>query len=232
MSSVLTVTDPNAVKLLTQGRARWVLGAFLRGENTVAAVARELNTDIRLVHRDVLALQHAGLLQLLREKKRAGRAVKVYTAAASSFFVPFSATHADTVADLGGRQMHAYDDLFRQASVRKFNAIYREQSDGREWGVRVYLTPDGQVGVDTSFEGAELVDAAVRWQGPTGLMLDVRTDLRLTEAEAKEVQVELIKFLMRLRPESLKHEQDGTGQPFLLRLGLIGVTDEELHKLK
>lgn len=232
MSSVLTVTDPVSVKLLTQGRARWVLGVFLRGETTVAQVARELKADIRVVHRDVLALQNAGLLRLVREQKRAGRPVKVYEAAAPSFFVPFSATTAGTVAELGGGQMHAYDHLFTVASARKFNAIYREQADGREWGVRVYLNSEGHVAVDTSFEGAELVDAAVRWQGPTGLMLDVRTDVRLTEAEAKEVQVELIKLMMRLRSGSVQHEQNNTGQAFLLRLGFIGVTDEELQKLK
>lgn len=228
----MTVTEPAAVKLLTQGRARWVLGEFLKGESSISSVARALRADIRVVHRDALALLGAGLLRVVRQEERAGRPVKVYSATASAFFVPFSATDAATVGELLGRRKEKYDELFDTASMRTFQALHEEQSGGREWGVRVYLDPDGNVGVDTSYQGAELVDAAVRYQGPRGLMLDVRADVRLTEAEAHEVQMELIKILMRLRPASLNHEAAGTGRPFLLRLGLIGVTGEELEKLR
>jgi hypothetical protein len=230
--SVLTVTHPAAVRLLTRGRARWVLGAFLRGENSVAGAARELNLDLRLVHRDVGALLSAGLLQVVREQKRAGRAVKVYTATAPAFFVPFSATDAADFAELGGKREQLYDELLGRASLRKFEQLHHEQSGGREWGVRLYLGPEGQVQVDTSYEGAELVEAAVRYQGPVGLLLSARTALRLTEAEAEEVQIELIRLLMRLRPISVQHEQNGTGQPFLLRLGLVGVSEEEAQSLQ
>lgn len=51
--------------------------------------------------------------------------------------------------------------------------------------------------------------------------------MTLTEAEAREVQVELIRLLMRLRPNTLAHEAAGRGRPFLLRLGLVPVTPEE-----
>lgn len=230
MRSVLTVTHPAAVRLLTRGRSRWVLGAFLRGENSVAGAARELNLDLRLVHRDVGALLSAGLLQVVREQKRAGRAVKVCTATAPAFFVPFSATDAADFAELGGKREQLYDGLLDRASRRKFEHLHHEQGGGREWGVRLYLGPEGQVQVDTSYEGAELVDAAVRYQGPVGLLLSARTALRLTEAE--EVQIELIRLLMRLRPISVQHEQNGTGQPFLLRLGLVGVSEDEAQGLQ
>lgn len=224
--------EPNAVKLLTRGRERRVLGAFLAAENTVAAAARELQLDIRLVHRDVLALLAAGLLQLVREQKRAGRAVKVYRASAPAFFVPFSATGAAELAELGGERTRRYEALFGQASAREFERLHREQGGGREWGVRLYLAPEGHVQADSSYEGAELVDAGVRYQGPQGVMLDAPALFTLTEAEAREVQTELIRLLMRLRPASLAHESAGTGTPFLLRLGLAPVTAEEADALR
>lgn len=228
---MLTVTDPTAVNLLTRGRARWVLGVFLRGENTVAEVARELKGDVRVVHRDVLALRNAGLLRVVREQKRAGRPVKVYEATAAAFFVPFSATGAAELTELSGLRARRYDALFDRASTRKFASLHHEQGAGREWGVRLYLNAEGLISVDESYEGAELVDAAVRWQGPTGLMLDARAEVCLSAAEAKEVQIELIRLLMRLRPGCFKDAPDGTGQPFLLRLGLIEVTEQELEGL-
>lgn len=232
MSSVQNVTDLAAVRLLMRGQARRVLGAFLERENSVSLAARELELDLRAVHRHVLALLNAGLLRLVREEKRAGRPVKVYTAVAPAFFVPFSATEAAGVADLSADRMARFDDLFDRASRRKFEALYHEQSGGREWGLRLYRGPEGQVSTDTAYAGAELVDAGVRWQGPVGLLLGARLTVRLTEAEAKEVQVELIRLIMRLHEATLVHEAQGTGEPFLLRLGLVGVTGAEEAELQ
>ena len=188
--------------------------------------------DIRAVHRDVLALHGAGLLQLVREQRRAGRAIKVYRASAPAFFVPFSATGAVELTDLGSERTYRYEALFRQASAREFERLHREQGGGREWGVRLYLAPEGHVQADPSYEGAELVDAGVHYQGPLGLMLDAPTLVALTEAEAREVQTGLIHLLMRLRPGTLAHEAGGTGSPFLLRLGLVPVTAQEADTLR
>ncbi|EYB69304.1 hypothetical protein DEIPH_ctg008orf0013 [Deinococcus phoenicis] len=227
MSSVLHLSDPAAVKLLTHGRTRRVLGAFLKGENTVAGAARELALDLRVVHRDVLALNAAGLLRVVREQKRAGRPVRVYAAVAPAFFVPFSATGAAGLEELGSDRAERYAALFRTAFFREFERLHHEQSGGRGGGVRLYLAPEGHVQADTSYEGAELVDAGVRYQGPLGLVLNADATVTLTEAEAREVQVELIRLLMRLRPRTLAHEAAGGGRPFLLRLGLVPVTPEE-----
>lgn len=231
MSSPLTVTEPAAVRLLMRGRARQVLGAFLAGEGSVSAASRRVGADIRVVHRTVLALQNAGLLQIVREEKRAGRAIKIYAAVASAFFVPFSATDAATLDELSGGYAGHYAELFRQASAREFDRLHREQSAGREWGVRLYLAPEGHWQTDTGYEGAELVDAAVRYQGPQGLMLNADASFTLSEDEARAIQGELIAMLMRLRPLSLEQRRAGTGKPYLLRLGLVPMTAEESEHL-
>ncbi|GAA5534994.1 hypothetical protein [Deinococcus aluminii] len=231
MSSVLNVTGPAAVRLLTHGRARRVLGAFLKGENTVAGAARELGLDLRVVHRDVLALKAVDLLRVVREQKRAGRPVKVYAAAAPAFFVPFSATGAAELSELGAGRTSRYEMLFRAAFSREFERLHHEQGGGREWGVRLYLAPEGQVTTDTSYEGADLIDAGVRYQGPLGLILNADAAVTLSESEAREVQVELIRLLMRLRPRTLAHDAAGSGRPYLLRLGLVPVTPEECAAL-
>lgn len=185
-----------------------------------------------MVHRDVLALLSAGLLRVVREQKRAGRSVKVYQAVASAFFVPFSATSAADFGELGGKRLQRFDALFDAASLREFERLHREQGGGREWGVRIYLSADGAVQVDESYEGAELVNAAVKYQGPVGLMLDVRSAVHLNESQAHEVQLELIRLLMRLRLEDTENEKMGQGRPFLLRLGLVEVTEPERESLK
>ncbi len=200
----------------------------------MSAAARRTGVDIRVVHREVLALFRAGILQLVREDKRSGRAIKIYASAASAFFVPFSTADAATLDELSGGYAGHYAELFRQASAREFDRLHREQAAGREWGVRLYLAPEGHWQTDSSYEGAELIDAAVRYQGPVGLMLDADASFTLTEEEARAVQRELILMLMRLRPLSLEHRQAGTGKPYLLRLGLVPVTVEEgkyLHEL-
>lgn len=227
MSSVLSVTASAAVRLLTHGRVRRVLGAFLAGEGTVAGSARETGLDLRIVHRDVRALCAAGLLTVVREEKRAGRPIKVYRAVASAFFVPFSATGAAELTELGGSFDARYEALYRSAQAREFGRAHREQGGGREWGVRLYLAPEGHVEVDVGYEGADLVEAGVRYQGPQGLFLHAETVVTLTDEEAREVQVELVRLLMRLRPRTLAHAAAGTGRPRLLRLGLVEVTREE-----
>lgn len=232
MSSVLHVTDPAAVRLLTHGRVRRVLGTFLAGEGTVAGSARATGLDIRAVHRDVRALCAAGLLAVVREEKRAGRPVKVYRAVAPAFFVPFSATGAAEMTELGGTFAARYEALYRSAQAREFGRAHREQGGGREWGVRLYLAPEGHVEVDTSYEGADLVEAGVRYQGPQGLFLHAETVVTLTDGEAREVQAELIRLLTRLRPLTLAHEAAGSGRPYLLRLGLVGVGPEEREELR
>lgn len=199
----------------------------MAGEQTVAGAARDLELDIRVVHRDVLALHAAGLLRFVREQKRAGRAVKVYAAVAPALFVPFSATGAAGLEELGAGAAGRYQELFQTAFYREFERLHHEQSGGREWGVRLYLAPEGHVQADTSYEEAELVDAGVRYQGPLGLVLSADAAVTLTDAEAREVQAELIRLLMRLRPRTLAHEAAGSGRPYLLRLGLVPVTAEE-----
>ncbi len=204
-----------------------MLGAFLAGEGTVAGAARTTGLDLRTVHRDVRALCAAGLLEVVREVKRAGRPVKVYRAVAPAFFVPFSATGAAELTELGGGVAARYEALYRVAQAREFGRAHREQGGGREWGVRLYLAPEGHVEVDMSYEGADLVEAGVRYQGPKGLFLHAETVVTLTDEEAREVQLELIRLLMRLRPRTLAHERAGSGRPHLLRLGWVGITREE-----
>ncbi len=69
-------------------------------ECTVAKAAKELGLATNSLLYRVKRFQAAGLLEVVREEKRAGRAVKVYRSAADAFYVPFALTRAETLEAL------------------------------------------------------------------------------------------------------------------------------------
>jgi hypothetical protein len=70
---------------------------FLAHERRVAEAAAEVGCSVNRMLYQVRALVNAGLLQILREEPRAGRAVRVYRSVHDAYFVPFSATPYNTL---------------------------------------------------------------------------------------------------------------------------------------
>ncbi|WP_221090071.1 hypothetical protein [Deinococcus aquaedulcis] len=231
MSSVLTVTEPAAVRLLLRGRSRQVLGGFLGMERPVTPVARQLGLSVQATHREVQRLLAAGLLRRGARVPRSGRAIQQYVAPATAFFVPFSTTPAASLGELGLDRHRRYDALLQDATQATFERLHREQGGGREWGLRLYLDADGQVQADHCYEGAALVGAAQQYQGPLGLLVETRSALWLTPEEAREAQLALISLLQGLSAQSERHQQRGTGHAFLLRLGLVEVAAQDARAL-
>jgi hypothetical protein len=247
VSSLERVTDPAAIRLLERPRVRRVLGAFMPRDGaqraapipevpspgvTVAGAARTLALDIRAVHRDVQALTGAGLLQVAGVQPRAGRAVRHYRASAAGYFVPFEDSHASDMAEAGARFQARYDALYHAANHRAFARALHEQAGGRQWGLRLYADDAGQVLSDWCYLDAALHDAGRGYQGPTGTFLDIPTAVTLTQAQAEEVQLELIRLIMRLRGPDAENQASHQGRPYLLRLGLAPVSAEEVAALR
>ena len=102
MFVVHTVTQ---AKLLTNPEAVKFFKPFLAADKTMSDVAQELGCSISTLHYRVKQFINAGLLIVVREKARAGRAVKVYRSVKDRVFVPFSLTPYATLEESFSEQL-------------------------------------------------------------------------------------------------------------------------------
>ncbi len=148
--------------------------------------ARELGVQANSLLYRVERLVSLGLLRVVREECRQGKAVKVHRASADEFFVPFAATGAAALEDLVQALSAPLEHVLVQNSVAVMRArdldigvrIFRD-TEGGTGRVRTHLAfPDGRR-VDTrGDEWPPLMDA---WHG----------GLRLSRAQGKAFQREL-----------------------------------------
>ena len=224
------VTDPAPVSLLLRERTRKVLGCFLAQEQSVSGAARQTGLDIRSVHRDVRALCAAGLLNVTRREARAGRAILHYRASAEAYFVPQSAHPSADQTEQLEHELGPIDKIIGGALGREFDKALRESGRGesgqREWGTRLFLTPDGAE-TDQCFYDAELRGVLTGWQGPQTLAFTGAVLSRLTDAQAQEIQNEFVQLIFRIRTLSEANEARGQGRPFMLRMIQTPISQEE-----
>ncbi len=87
-----TVSDQVQARFLTDPAKKTFFTPFLARERRVAEAAAELGCSVNRMLYQVRTLLGCGLLHVLREEPRAGRAVKVYRSVHDAYFVPFHAT--------------------------------------------------------------------------------------------------------------------------------------------
>ncbi len=211
-SSWLEVTDLGMVRALADPEARRVLAPFVGQERTVSQAAAELGMDGNALLMRVRRFVRLGLLKVVREEPRKGRAVKVYRTVADGFFVaytasPFYTPEAWLVADYAERERQLARGTMRAGLA------WGEARGTPTFGKRVFKRPDGGVEADFAFSfgaGADLLEAGA----PAVASYFVETDL--DEESAKQLQQELYDLLGR-------YERRGEGKRYLLRLGLAPV---------
>jgi hypothetical protein len=91
------VSDPTQARFLTDPAKKMFFVPFLARERRIAEAAAEVGCSTNRLLYQVRTLLDCGLLQVLREEPRAGRAVRVYRSVHDAYFVPFSATPYDTL---------------------------------------------------------------------------------------------------------------------------------------
>lgn len=82
MSSRLTINDPRAAAVFAQSNLRRLLLQFSSEPRNIAEVSRQLKMDLKQMHQTVGKLHRLGLLVIAEERQRAGRAIRLYQAAA------------------------------------------------------------------------------------------------------------------------------------------------------
>lgn len=204
----LTVREPSAARLLSDVRTTRLLGAFLDGPRTVADVTRELGEHLDWVRYRVRRLTAAGLLRPEGERTRKGRPMRLYRAAAAVFFVPFEATHHES--------LDAYlEDVERDVHtwVRR-NVAQSLRETGVGWGLRIARGEDGRM--HSKMSRSPELDFAVTPDGPA-LLSFVYPALALDFEDAKAMQAELLDVFHRYAARA-------GAQPYLCQLVLCPVS--------
>src|SRR5262245_48214600 len=96
----MRVNDSDAALWLADPERRRWLFPFVGKERTLADVARELDVPVNAVLYRARLLLKNGLVRVVGEKRRRGRAMKLYAAAADGFIVPVSLVPVGTLEGL------------------------------------------------------------------------------------------------------------------------------------
>lgn len=206
-----TVRQPSAAEALVDPTTLRHLAPFLGRERSVAQAARETGQKPNSTLRRVQRFIGLGLLRIVREVPRAGRAVKLYRTVADVFFVPFEATGAESLeAALAERDAY-WERLLRRNVVKG-----RMEALG-PWGTRIYRDARGRLQVQAAVRpdvNASTLDASA----PAVLSL-WRDALMLDFEDAKALQREMFALVQRYQARS-------GAQRYVVRMGLAPVLDE------
>ena len=120
-SSFHRVEDGRQAQLLTDPKSKAFFKPFLAQERSASQAAEIVGCPLTTMHYRVTRFLEAGLLEIRREEKRKGRAVKFYRSVHDAYFIPFNLTPYATLeerleaqaAPLFANLLRAYADAIR-----------------------------------------------------------------------------------------------------------------------
>lgn len=98
-NSVRRISSREAARWLTAPQAVELLRPFLGRSASVSEAAAILGMSVKDAHYRVRRMFDLGIVEVVAEERRAGRAVKRYSTCCDAFFVPFALTPAATLAE-------------------------------------------------------------------------------------------------------------------------------------
>jgi|GEM_PF-2267337 len=214
-SGWFVVRDPEAVRLLDQAPWREVVHALLGRESTATQLARALGATLNATFVKLRRLERVGLVRVTREERRAGRAVKHYTAVSSHLFVPFEAMSLPDVEAVYLRDQH---DQLRQFVHALLDTYRRAWGEPGTLGQSHYRDADGST-LSTFGPAPGTTWSSLASDHPA-TVLNGGT-VFLTPSEAKALQRELYALHAR-------YGQAGRDRrPYRLHVGLTPETSAE-----
>ena len=174
MSSAITLQDPRATAVFSQSHLRRILLQFAAQPRSIAEVAKDLQLDIKQLHQMVSKFHRLGLLVVTEERKRAGRAIRLYQAAAQRFFIPVAATPG----------------LFSRGLAKELRKALAHDAAVAVKGMLFALDEDGRV-----------IGEVVETPGVAFVPMDSWRILRLSTARAAQLKQEMLKVLDRFQNE-------------------------------
>lgn len=119
----MRLSNPEAARLVMDENAQRLLRPFLGQENTAKAAATKVGVSLSLTAYWLGRFQKLGLIELVREEKRAGRPVKVYRTTADVFVAPFELLPSATLMEFFGSFGEAQQRRFLRALGRVSEAM-------------------------------------------------------------------------------------------------------------
>jgi transposase-like protein len=178
------VRTEKQASLLSSVKGGDFIHPFMERESSVSAAAQALGCSVQTMHYRVKQLLAAGLLEVVREEKRAGRAVKHYRAVSEAFFIPDDLTK---YADLEERFLNDLQPTLQEIAKGLAEGIRREGRTGQ------CTFRDGKGGV-SSYGCVERPDRGIELNLYYPFRLpntDRRGKIYLTNEEARELGREL-----------------------------------------
>lgn len=208
--SIRIVQDTRIADLLMSPITLRQIEPFLGRDVTVGEAARSSGERPNTVLKRVQRFVDLGLLQVVREEPRAGRAVKVYRTAADVFFVPFETTSAESFeAALAERDAY-WEDLLRTNVVRARRQAFPD------WGTRIYRDPSGRLQIQMAVTPDRNTDPLAPASPPA--LSAWRDHVFLDYSDAKALQRELFELLLR-------YQRKGGAQRYIVHVGLAPIRE-------
>lgn len=178
MQDVITITNPKAAAVFATSLPARIVQTLIGETLSLAALANMTQTPLSLLHYHVKKCVSLGLIEVVREQRRAGRAVKHYRAKARTFFVPL-----DLMAHLPGTEMT------RQLRA----ALDRNQARSVE-------------GVNFTHDGQRPCAFLVKDRTSQATAIELWLDIGLRSADAQELINDLKALLDRYRARGVDNE--------------------------
>lgn len=196
------------LELLLVRENQRILDRLLKSPGSAQELVEQLGLDMNRVHYRLRQMRAAGLVRVREERRRKGRAVKVYEAAQERFLIPFSASTAASIEELMQRVYHEAMDRFVQNLIRQF-ARYDP-----EWGV--FAQPDERGNLSMAF-GLFNPEPGAPWRAELReRILGEWGALPLTPQQAKD----FIRELRALR-EKYRRMAPPEGRPHMVGLFVV-----------
>lgn len=213
-SSWFRVESLDMAHALVEPQTQKLLSSFMTQEQNIKVVADELDLTLNQTLYRVRRLVRLGLLQVTREEKRKGRAIKYYQAIAERFFIPYSSSPFNSI-----EEWLLEDNKEREKQMVRYivkaGLSYANEKGFREFGKRVFFRKDGIFETDFAYSPSQEADMT-EMDAPAVSHYFLETTL--TPSEAKSLQLEINKLVQNF-------EKRGQGQRYLLRLGLAPLFD-------
>ena len=205
-SRPLTVTSPEAARILLEPKHARFLAPFLGQERRVAEVAKEIGAPLSTTFRHVTRYCEVGILEVTRKQTRKGRALKCYRTVADAFFIPNSLRITPYDAWLG---------KLEQAAKRGLEHAYGEHL--ADWGELIFRNEAGIF--STSLAKAPGQPVTSMEPGAPAMLTRTHDAIYLDFDDAKTLQRDLHALF-----ETYAAKQGV--QRYLLRLSLIPLPED------